>query len=90
MVCKSETKLFLELHGEPVLQLCSHYRMWNFAFCINHLIHEWTGPNMKLQGENHNVNDMFDKITVFKRKVRLWDLKMWSNNMIHFLVLRME
>ena len=90
MVCKSETKLFLELCGKPFLQLCSHYRMWNFAFCFHHLIYEWTGPNMKLQGENHNVNDMFDKITVFKRKVQLWDLKMWSNNMIHFLELRME
>jgi hypothetical protein len=36
-----------------------------------------TGLNIKLQGENHNVNEMFDKITVFKRKVQLWDLKMW-------------
>jgi hypothetical protein len=36
----------------------------------------WTGVNMKLQGENHNVNEMSDKITVFKRRVQLWDLKM--------------
>jgi hypothetical protein len=39
MTCKSENKLFLELHGKPLLQLCRYYRMWNFAFCINHLIH---------------------------------------------------
>ena len=31
---------------------------------------------MKLQVANHNVNDMFDKITVFKKKVQFWDLKM--------------
>ena len=81
MVCKSETKLFLQLCGKPLLQLCSCCRMWNFAFCINHLINEWTGLNMKQQGANHNANNVFSKITVFKRKVQLWDMKMWSNNM---------
>ena len=57
MLCKSETKLFLELREKPLLQLYNHYWMWNFAFCINHLIHEWIHEWMKF-------NEMFDKISV--------------------------
>jgi hypothetical protein len=70
MVCRSETKLFLELRGKPLLQLCSHYKMWYFAFCINHLIYTYI----------HTWMDWADYETTRRKSQCQWNV--WQNNSV--------
>lgn len=53
--------------------------MLNFEFYID--ITEYMNElNISIQGMNRVVNEIFGKITAFKRSLRLWELQMRSNN----------
>ena len=39
---------------------------------------------MHLQGENQLINTMFQTITAFQMKLKLWQVRMKANNFVHF------
>jgi thermostable 8-oxoguanine DNA glycosylase len=84
----SETELFLEMKEKPP-QPCEHDWMCELAFCIDVTQHT-NELDINIQEANHLVNEMFDKITVFERKLRLWEQQLQPNNTTHFPIMRTE
>ena len=44
--------------------------------------------NMKLQGRNHIITQMYDHVKSFKVKLGLWIKQVHEGNMIHFSTLK--
>jgi hypothetical protein len=44
--------------------------------------------NLILRGANHLINEVSDKTRQFERKLRLWEIQLWLNNMMHSPILR--
>lgn len=91
-VCKAwsqKLNYFWKLRGNVLLS-CVITTWWVtavFRFDTTELVNEL---NIKLQGVNRLVTEMFDKITEFLRKLRLCELHLLWNNMTHFPILRKE
>jgi hypothetical protein len=62
-----------EVKGKPFPALCDRDRMCDFAFCIK-ITRHINELNINLQEASHLMNEMFDKITAFERKLRLLKL----------------
>ena len=56
------------------------YRFSIFSDLTGHLYE----VNMHLQGENQLINTMFQTITAFQMKLKLWQAQIQANNFMHF------
>jgi len=54
--------------GRPLAQLCDHGLMCDFCVCSGVTQHV-TELNINLQGADHLINETFDKVALFKRKL---------------------
>lgn len=69
----------------------SYPAFWSRMIVLLCVLHQQaSGLNVSLQGANHLVNEMLNKITAFLMKLRLWEQQIWSNNMTLFPILRTE
>ena len=72
---ESKTKFVPELDDENWLT--------DLAFLVDLTAH-LNELNMRLQGENQLINTMFQTITAFEMKLKLWQSQIKANNFMHF------
>jgi len=61
------------MKGNLIPQFCDHDCVCDFVICIG-ITQHMKELNINLQGANHLINKMFDKITVLDRRLQLWEL----------------
>jgi hypothetical protein len=54
--------------------------MFDFAICFD-ITQHMNELNIGQQGGNHLLNEMFDRMTAFERKLSLWALQLRPNSM---------
>ncbi|XP_076645577.1 general transcription factor II-I repeat domain-containing protein 2-like [Halictus rubicundus] len=86
---KNEIKLFLEMKDNPFSQFDDKDWMCDFAFCVD-ITQHLNELNIKLQGKNKLVTEMFDKIKAFEQKLKIWNQQLKSNSTVNFAILRKE
>ncbi|KAJ8875997.1 hypothetical protein PR048_023905 [Dryococelus australis] len=69
---REEIRLFLEMKGESVDQLCDDNWLQDLAFMVDMTGH-LNDLNLMLQGKDQLVILMYDHIKVFKLKLNLWE-----------------
>jgi hypothetical protein len=88
-MCMTKAEIELFMKGKPFYQLCNQNWMCNFVFLIYSTNHT-NELNINLQGANHLVNEVFDKIMTFMMKLQLWEPQLRPNSRSHFPILRTE
>ncbi|KAJ8867000.1 hypothetical protein PR048_032862 [Dryococelus australis] len=74
-----EIRVFLEMKGESVHQLCDDNWLQDLAFMVDMTEH-LNGLNLKLQGKDQLEISMY----AFKLKLNLWEGQLNGGNLIHF------
>ncbi|XP_043917683.1 general transcription factor II-I repeat domain-containing protein 2B-like isoform X2 [Protopterus annectens] len=80
---RNEIKCFMESKGKPVPEFENASWMADLAFLVDITAH-LNDLNLRLQGENLLINDMFQTVTAFEVKLKLWHRQIKNNNLIHF------
>ena len=86
---KNDIQLFVEMKQYPFPQFEDKEWMCNFAFLID-ITQHLNDLIMELQGKNQFIHNMFDKISAFESKLKIWNKHLLSNNTSHFAQLRKE
>ncbi len=84
---REEIKLFMDMKGHTISQLEDNQWLQDLAFMVditNHL--SWL--NLKMQGRNHLVIDLYDCIRTFMTKLKLWEKQFEQKNLAHFPTLK--
>jgi len=85
---KSETELFLDKRGHTFLSFAITTERVPFRIALASL--DTSEMNVKLHRANRLMNEMFDKMAAFERKLRLSKLQLRSNDKTLFPILRRE
>ena len=76
-------KLFMVSKNKFVLELGDENWLTDLASLVNITAH-LNEINKRLQGENLLISTMFQTITAFQMKLKLWQVRMKANNFVHF------
>ncbi|XP_076643549.1 general transcription factor II-I repeat domain-containing protein 2-like [Halictus rubicundus] len=77
------------MKDNPFSQFDDKGRMCDFVFCVD-ITQHLNELNIKLQGKNKLVTEMFDKIKAFEQKLKIWNQQLESNKTVNFAILRKE
>ena len=80
---RNEIKSFMESKTKFVPELDDENWLTDLAFLVDLTAH-LNELNMRLQGENQLINTMFQTITTFEMKLKLWQSQIKANNFMHF------
>ncbi len=80
---QEEIKLFMEMKEKPVLELSDEEWFLDLVFLVDIITH-LNNLNMKLQGKDQLINNLFDHMKGFQIKFRLWGSQLSKNNGVHF------
>ena len=83
---RNEIHIFMELKGAEVPEFADHIWSCDFSFLL-----DMTGYlnqlNVQLQGREHLINELFQFISAFELKLRLWESQLMNGNYVHFPIL---
>ena len=68
---RTEIKIFVETKGKPVTEFEGEEWVLDLAFLVN-LTEHLNDLNLRLQGKNQFINNMFQTITAIERKLTFW------------------
>ncbi|KAI0238315.1 General transcription factor II-I repeat domain-containing protein 2A, partial [Lamellibrachia satsuma] len=80
---RNEISLFMEQKGTEVPEFADPTWMCDFAFLIDVTAH-LNQLNVQLQGREHLINELFQFVSVFEMKLRLWETQLRNANYVHF------
>lgn len=80
---RSEVKSFMEAKGKGVPELQDEEWLADLAFLVDLTAH-LNELNTRLQGQKQLINAMFQTITAFEMKLKLWKTHVMANNFMHF------
>lgn len=86
---KNEIQLFLDMKGYYFPHFSNKEWMCDFGFLIDMTQH-LNNLNVELQGKGQFINNLYDKIQGFERKLKLWKQHLLQNNLSHFPHLEKE
>ena len=87
LALRNEISLFMKMKNKAIPLLhdptfqCSHAFLTDITYHMNEL-------NVKLQGRNQIITQMYDHMKSFKVKLGLWIKQLHAENMIHFSTLK--
>jgi hypothetical protein len=76
----------MESKGKPVIEFEDENWLMDLAFLVDITTH-LNELNVRLQGKNKLISNMFQIITAFELKLKLWLSQVKVNNFIYFPVL---
>ena len=76
-------KSFMVSKNKFVLELNDENWLIDLAFLVDLTAH-LNELNMHLQGENQLISTLFQTITVFQMKLKLWQVQIKANSFMHF------
>ena len=81
---RNEISLFMEQKGTAVPEFADPTWMCDFAFLVDVTAH-LNQLNVQLQGREHLINDeLFQFVSAFEMKLRLWETQLRNANYVHF------
>ncbi|XP_041419118.1 general transcription factor II-I repeat domain-containing protein 2-like [Xenopus laevis] len=80
---RHEVKSFMVSKAKCVPELDDENWLTDLAFLVD-LTSHLNDLNMRLQGKNQLINTMFQGITAFQTKLKLWEDQIKANNFMHF------
>ncbi|XP_041442018.1 general transcription factor II-I repeat domain-containing protein 2-like [Xenopus laevis] len=80
---RHEVKSFMVSKAKCVPELDDENWLTGLAFLVD-LTSHLNDLNMRLQGKNQLINTMFQGITAFQTKLKLWEDQIKANNFMHF------
>lgn len=83
---RTEIKIFMETKGKPVTEFEDEEWVLDLAFLVD-ITEHLNDLNLRLQGKNQLINNMFQTITAFERKLKLWHCQIKLNDLTHFSTL---
>lgn len=83
---RTEIKIFMETKGKPVAEFEDEDWILDLAFLVDVTEH-LNDLNLRLQGRNQLINNMFQTITAFERKLKLWHSQIIVKDLTHFSTL---
>jgi len=83
---RNEIKSFMESKGKPVIEFEDENWLMDLAFLVDITTH-LNELNVRLQGKNQLISNMFQIITAFELKLKLWQSQVKVNNFMYFPVL---
>jgi hypothetical protein len=86
---REEIKLFMEMKGEEVPQLCDQKWLCDLAFVVDITSHLNTS-NLNLQGPNQLINSLLSHVKSFKAKLILWINQLNNGDTTHFPTLKSQ
>ncbi|KAG8239704.1 hypothetical protein J437_LFUL019045, partial [Ladona fulva] len=86
---RNEIKCFMDSKGKPVPELVNENWLADLSFLVDITAH-LNELNMRLQGENQLINFMFQAVTAFEIKLKLWQSQTKNNNLMHFETLSQQ
>lgn len=84
---KDEVNMFMKLKGKEVPQLSDSDWLMDFAF-LNDISQELAKFNVKLQGENKLVHELFKHLRTFERDLQLYEQCLREHKVDHFPTLK--
>lgn len=81
-----EIKSFMLTKAKVLPELEDENWLADLAFLVD-LTNHLNELNLRLQGENQLINVMFQTITAFQMKLKLWQGQLGENNYVHFATL---
>ena len=84
---KDEVNMFMNLKGKEVPQLFDSNWLMDFAF-LNYISQALAKFNVKLQGENKLVNELFKHLQTFERDLELYEQSLDKQKVDHFPTLK--
>ena len=83
---RNEISLFMEQKVTEVPEFTDPTWMCDFAFLLDVTAH-LNQLNVQRQGRKHLINEVFQFVSAFEMKLRLWETQLWNANYVHFLTL---
>lgn len=83
---RSEIHTFMDMKGVYVPELTNDKWLQQLAFLVD-LTTYFNELNMKLQGQNQLVHQLYGHIKTFENKLGLWESQLKKNNLYHFSTL---
>ena len=80
---RNEISLFMEQKGTEVPEFADPTWMCDFAFLVDVTAH-LNQLNVQLQGREHLINELFQFVSAFEMKWRLWETQLRNANYVHF------
>lgn len=80
---RNEISLFMEQKGTEVPEFADPTWMCDFAFLVDVTAH-LNQLNVQLQGREHLINELFQFVSAFEMKLRLWETQLRNANYVHF------
>jgi len=80
---REEIALFLDMQGKPDPKLSDKKWIADLAF-LTHVTEHLHDLNVSLQGRDHLITDLSDKIMAFKANLELWKAQLKMEDTYHF------
>lgn len=84
---REEIDSFMKSKGKEVHELSDNIWISDLAF-LTDIMEHMNCLNIKLQGKNQVITEMYDSVRAFVIKLRLWESQLKNNNLIHFPTLK--
>ena len=83
---RHEVSVFMEKKGAEVPAFADTLWMCNSARLV-YTTENLNLPNVQLQGREQPINDIFQFVSAFETKLRLWETQLRDANYVHFMTL---
>ena len=80
MICDMLPNCLWYQKNQTVTELDDENWLTDLAFLVDLTTH----LNVHLQGENQLIDSMFQTVTAFQMKLKLWQAQIKANNFMHF------
>lgn len=80
---RNEIAEFMKMKNKPIPLLTDSTFLCDLAF-LTDITDQLNALNLKLQGKNQIITQMYDNVKSFKVKLRLWIKQMSEGNLVHF------
>lgn len=80
---RAEIDIFMTDKNRPVPELSDVLWIWKLAFIVD-LTEYINDLNLKLQGENSLISDLYSHVKAFRQKLILFEKQLAANSFVHF------